>query len=197
MPDTPHDWRDALLAIAREADDAFGGLTAAAFNAAPTPGAWSAGQCLAHLTATAAPLLPRLDTAVAGLARNGRTGHGPYRTGAVGAWFARLLAPPAAAADGRTPPPPRRMSAPSMYAPPPGPLDVDGTLAAFRAVYTGLARVAGRSDGWAIDRVRVGSPAFPLLRLSAAAWLEVSVQHGRRHLAQAHRAAASRAPATA
>ncbi len=133
-----------------------------------------------------------------GLARTGRTGHGPYRTGAVGAWFARLLAPPVAEPGADVPPPPkRRLKAPSSYAPPPGPLDVAKTLAAFRAVYGGLARVAGRSDGWAIDRVRVGSPALPLLRLSVAAWLEVSVQHGRRHLAQARRAAASRAPATA
>ena len=43
------------------------------------------------------------------------------------------------------------------------------------------------ADGLDLRRIRVPSPAFPLLRISLGAWFEATLAHEKRHLKQAQR----------
>ena len=170
--------RDGFLNAHGEARRVAGGLDEAAFNRPPAPGAWSVGQCLGHLVTVGAPLADRLEAALADARARGLTGAPPYRLGLVGGYFARALAP------NRGP-----MRAPSAYAPAEH-YDLAATLGTFEALQERLARIVETSEGVALARVRVASPAAPLLRLNAAAWLTATLAHERRHLAQAARARA-------
>ena len=65
-------------------------LPESALTRRPSPGAWSAVECLAHLNAVAAACLPPLEAAVRDGAKRGR---GPYTYGRMAGALRRALAP--------------------------------------------------------------------------------------------------------
>lgn len=170
-------WRGAFDEAPVRARRLADGLTPEAFNAAPATGGWSVGQCLDHLVQTGAPLVPRLEAAVERLRASGKRGEPPYPLGFVGGRFAALNAPGGPKA--KTPAPLRPADVP---------LDPVAVLDAFAALNARLGAVVAQGHGLALASLRVPSPALRLLRLNVAAWLETTMQHQHRHLAQAEAA---------
>lgn len=194
-------WPARFRAAAEEARALVASLSDAELNTPPAPGSWSVAQCLDHLVRTGAPLLPGLTAAVDRLQHQGRRAAGPYDLGRVGRFFALSQRP-----DGRpmkTPPLYRpAISAPTGAGGTSGPAAAPvsaaptpdapvGAPAAFDTLCHAYADLAARADGFALSSLRVASPALGLLRLNVAAWMETTLLHTQRHLAQAHRAAAA------
>ena len=179
-------WPARFRSAADEARALVASLSPAELHAPPAPGSWSVAQCLDHLVRTGAPLLPGLTAAVDGLERAGRRADGPYDLGRVGRFFALSQRPGG-----------RPIKTPSLYRPTADAASVPGVStaadapASFDALCHAFARLAARADGLALSSVRVPSPALALLRLNVAAWMETTLVHTQRHLAQAHRAAAA------
>jgi hypothetical protein len=54
----------------------------------------------------------------------------------------------------------------------------------FRALQDQFATCVVDAEGLDLRRLRVSSPAVPLLRISVGAWFEATVAHQQRHLDQ-------------
>jgi hypothetical protein len=65
----------------------------------------------------------------------------------------------------------------------------DETLRRFGQLQARLADFVAQAEGFDLGWMRAPSPALPLMRLKAAAWLEATLRHQQRHLDQARRAA--------
>lgn len=57
----------------------------------------------------------------------------------------------------------------------------------FLALQDELAEHVNEAEGIDLRRLRLSSPAIPLLRISLGAWFEATLAHERRHLSQARR----------
>lgn len=180
----PVAWPARLRAASDDARALVADVPPDRLHAAPAPGAWSVAQCLDHLVRTGAPLLPGLTHAVERLERAGARTSEPVPLGRVGRWMAVSQRPGG-----------RKVKTPPLYRPaspdvvPPSPTAADDVLAPFLDLQREFERLAVRAHGLALASARVASPALPLLRLNVAAWMEVTLAHTLRHLAQARRAA--------
>lgn len=172
-------WHDAFLKIRDEAALFAQATTREVFNAPPAAGRWSAAQCFAHLNVVSGLLIEDLEPRLEAARREGATGHAPFRLGVVGRLFAYMLQP------GRMP-----VKTVGLYEPPKA--DTFQSRAEVMAIFTEMqdryAAMIQRNEGVDLSRVKVPSPAIPRLRLNAAAWLEATVAHERRHFAQAREA---------
>jgi len=143
----------------------------------PSPTSWSAAECVAHLSLTAAASVPPLETALAELRKRGRTAHAPSRMD----WLGRLL-------RWSLEPPPRlktRTAAPFV------PADVkppERVRRAFEEQQGRLVRTLGDAEGLDLSRARVTSPFDRRIRYNALSMLLILETHERRHLWQAERA---------
>lgn len=171
------DYRDRFAIARQEAAALVDGLSPDALNTAPSPEAWSVGQCLAHLNESTGQLVPRLETAIDRARDRGPFAEGPFRYGMVSRWFIHAMDPEA----GWTFP------APNGYAPPAIPLEPAEVLGTFQALQDRLIACAERADGLDLKRIRVASPLTRLVRLSLGAWLAATAAHQERHLQQAER----------
>lgn len=171
--------RDEFQAVAAEAAAFAATLSDAQIAWKPAPDAWSIGECLNHLTATAQACMPKLDAAISAGIRASAYGEGPFRYG----WTDRLIAQ----ASG----PSSRWYLRSPRAFLPAPVRSRGeVLAAFHEVQDQLVDRLRRANGLHLVRVRVTSPVAPWRRFSLGAAFAVLAAHERRHLCQARRVAA-------
>ena len=142
----------------------------------PDDETWSVAQVFDHLNTAGWLLLTELEDAI-------RTGHerGPYgepsfQYGFVSRWFIRSMKPSSS----------WTFTAPSVFEPsPPETLYPHETLEEFRALQDRFADCVADAEGLDLRRIRVGSPAVPLLRISLGAWIEATAAHEHRHLDQA------------
>ena len=152
------------------------------FNAKPSAGSWSAGECVVHLNKIAKGYVPALEAA---LQPDGPKGTGPYRWGWVARQFIGRLTP------GTSPIP----TAPAMKPPTTQGLrsDIDRqrVLARFDADTDRWIALCERADGLDLSRIRVRSPFLPVMKLQAGAFLEALGVHALRHVGQAERAVAA------
>ncbi len=178
MPPQLQDWHDRCAAQADEARALAAPLSDAAFNAPGPGGGWSVGQCFGHLLEAGEPLVRGLEASLARAQKAGRTGTPPYAFGWVGQLMIDAVTPGG-----------RRLPAPPSYRPgahyPPG-----ATLARFEALMARLSAFVEAAAPYNLGRMRAPSPALPGLYLRASAWMEGTLRHHARHLAQARRAAA-------
>ena len=150
-------------------------LPESALSWKPSPGAWSAVECLAHLNAVAAQCLPPLETAV----RDGaKRGQGPFAYGRMAGTLRRALSPGS---------PPQRTNssldpARGRSAPPPR---LAETLDLFSASVDRYLAVCDAADGLDLARIKVRNPFTSPLRLELGALLDITALHAQRHLAQA------------
>lgn len=181
------DATDRLRAIADAVEEEMAGLPDAALVWRPGADRWSVAHCLAHLTRTNALYREALsgafqeveDVAGEGAAdgSGGAAGKGVGRR-LRGSWLGRLFA--------RTvgPDPTFRVTTPSAFRPREeavGP----GAVADFLDEQRLWLELVGRGRSLPLDRIRIPSPAFSLLRLRASDVLAVVVNHEERHLDQA------------
>jgi hypothetical protein len=79
-------------------------------------------------------------------------------------------------------------TAPSVFEPDtPETLYPRETVEEFRGLQDQFASCVGQAEGLDLRRIRVASPAVPLLRISLGAWFEATIAHEERHLRQAER----------
>jgi hypothetical protein len=122
-------------------------------------------------------LLGALGTAVETGQADGPYGVPPFDYGFISQWWVRLLQPSG-----------WDLPAPSATEPPsPDTLSPTEVLDDFCALQQEFADCVQAAEGLDLRRIRVGSPALPLLRISLGAWFEAHLGHERRHLAQMRR----------
>jgi hypothetical protein len=134
-------------------------------------------QCLDHLASTTGQLVPAVTAAVARARSSGLTSPGPFRYGFLGRFFLRSLA-----STGTRP-----VAAPRLYRPSASDLDLAAVKERFLAAQRAFEAAVESADGLDLSRVRVSSPAMPLLRLQLGIWFLSTAAHTLRHLGQAQR----------
>ena len=172
---------DGLAELSRlreEIEELAFGLNEEAFLRKPGEGRWSAGECIAHLNATARPYLDKLPTAISAARSAGLTGEGPVKRGILGRMFLWALEPPARV----------RVKAPQPFLPPPNQSKAE-IMSEFRSIRDELAAVMESSGDLDWARVRMGLPTIPQFKLRLGEIYAVLLAHERRHLWQARRAA--------
>lgn len=153
-------------------------------NFRPGPGRWSIAHCLQHLNVSLELYLPRVRRVIDEGRRRGLAGEGASTAGMIGGLFISRLEPP----------PKLRVRAPRLFHP------RDATAATIGALLPEclewrdrLDREMAAAGGLDLGRLKLGSPASGLLRLSLAEAFAVLTAHDRRHLWQAREV--MRAPA--
>lgn len=147
----------------------------------PAPGEWSAVQCLDHLNTAGWLLLARIERQINDAQENGPYGEEPFQYGFVSRMFIRLMNPES------------RLSipAPPSYEPEmKDTLEPHAVATEFLQLQDDLLGCIERSRGLDLRRVRVPSPALPIVSLSLGAWYEATIAHEKRHLTQARNAVA-------
>jgi hypothetical protein len=151
------------------------------FNWKPEEGIWSVGEVVAHLNAMARGYLPPLEAKLTGALPD--AGGRQLKHGWIARQFVKAVSPDGRPMNtfGRIKPPASAATRSSLNKPHLM-SDLDGYTDRFVAL-------AERSRGKAIDTVGVRSPFLPVLKLSAAAFLDALGQHSLRHAGQAERVA--------
>jgi hypothetical protein len=173
----------AFDAVERDAGRLVSGLDDATFNRAPAPGAWSAAQCLDHLTVAVTVYLEAMKAALPD-ARPPRTGGPPQiDPGFPSRWFIRQLEPPVRF----------RAKAPRIIVPAParGREDAWRAFLAANDRYRDFVRAGSGLD---LNRTRFKNPLAPGVRFTLGTGLVVMLAHHRRHVCQMERALAGPSP---
>jgi len=173
---------DLLARIASERDRAralIGGLSEAEFNWSVGGDSWSMAQCFDHLCRIGEALLGPLQAGIAHTEARGWQSDQPPRYGFFSRAFIRATGP-------LDRPRVRRVKTQRLYRPA-GSRPLGATLARFEHLQDELEALVRRSEGLNLVRVKVRSPAIPLVKVALGAWLESLVGHQERHLDQAAR----------
>jgi hypothetical protein len=182
LPEQLAAYRQGFVAVKREARALTDGVSDDRMLARPGPDAWSAVECFEHLNTAGWLLLERMERAMMNAHENGPHGTPPFDYGFISRLFVRSMKPDSFLS----------LSAPSVYEPaPPATLHPHEVVVEFLALQDDLAGCIAQAHGLDLRRIRLASPAVPLLRISLGAWFEATQAHERRHLAQARRALAT------
>lgn len=166
----------ALMAEARQL---LASVTPEAAIRRPRPDAWSAAECLEHLTITVDEFLPLLDEAIA---RRQPASAGDYRPGWLGRWFLRQIEP----AEKQ-----RSFRAPSKFVPAQSEKTGAQALEEFLAAHEQFLARLPQMEPLDLTRVRVKSPFVNWMSYPVGLVCYLIPAHGRRHLRQARRATES------
>jgi hypothetical protein len=172
---TLQEWSDAADAQLARMKGNLGALTPEQFNFKPAPEKWSVGECLDHLNT----LMRLYNDAMGPIleASSDRTGGEPFGRGTfMGRMLVNSLRKPA-----------KRFKAPGVFEPSHSELDPEGVRAEFETEVGRMKQLIQQSDGLAIGKIKMSSPAMKLMKLTLAQALESQVIHNNRHLAQAER----------
>ena len=150
-------------------------LTTSQFNWRPDAGRWSAAECLVHLNISAKLFGEAIQTAADQGRAVGLVGSGPFRYGLLSRWLLRAVKP------GNN----KRYKTPRKFAPQPTTYEVKPVLDEFRMAGDRWDECLRRANGLDLARVKVPSPAIPLLRFQLGALFAMQTAHERRHLLQA------------
>lgn len=171
-------YRTGFIRLKETATTLTEGLEEDALSAQPDPETWSVTQVFDHLNTAGWLLLRPLEDAIQSGQDNGPYGSPPFRYGFISRWFIRSMQP----SSGWTFP------APSVFEPDaPEALHPQETIDEFCALQEHFADCVTAAKGLDLRRIRVASPALPLLRISLGAWFESTLAHEERHLEQARR----------
>lgn len=154
-----------------------GSVPSPALGLRPSPGQWSAAECLSHLNLTSEAVLPMLRGGLSE-ARDGQPRTAPYRRDAIG-WMLWMAMSPSSRLKTKTIP----AFAPSGDDP------FDPLHAYFDRLQAEIIQCVRMADGLPIDRVKLVSPFDSRLKYNLYAVLTLVPRHQHRHLLQAERAA--------
>jgi len=170
------DFRVQFERLSVEANALAAPLTDEQFAWRPAPDAWSVGECLDHLNATARVYLPVMDEGISEAIRRGLYGGGPHRYNWIGRLFVYVMAPPVRL----------RVKAARPFLPAAGRRRHE-VLAAFRAYQVQYVDRLRQANGLDLARARVSSPLAHWLRIPLGSSFALMIAHERRHVAQARR----------
>ncbi|RAJ75463.1 DinB family protein [Chitinophaga dinghuensis] len=168
-----------LKAISR-----FNGKSDQVLLQSPTPGSWSAIQCLEHLNTFGTYYLPTLGKTIEQAVIKGSHPKSSFHSGIIGGWFTRLMAPPA---NGRSQ---SKMKAPKGHRPA-SQLNVNKVLKEFisqQEEMESLLVAASRID---LEKVKVPLTLSRWIRISVGDTFGFLIAHTRRHILQAEKAIAA------
>jgi hypothetical protein len=163
----------------QEASQICAGLSTETFNLHPASGGWSVAECLTHLNVSGRAYADRITIATERARRRGVVGHGPYRYGIFARWMIRATEPP----------PRKKFKSPSLFTDLGVTHEIVQVLADFDMVGEEWNKSLLAANGLHLGRVKVQSPAMPLLRFSIGALFALMASHERRHLWQAKQVA--------
>ncbi len=155
--------------------------TSAAILHQPSPGSWSAAQCLEHLNGYSRYYLPALEQAINKAEKNKWIALPQFRSGWLGNYFTNLMQPNP---DGALK---SKMKAPKGYRPEPQ-LDAPAILAEFISHQEKTLALLQRAEKVNISRLRIPISISRLLKLKAGDTFRFLIAHGQRHMLQALRA---------
>ena len=141
----------------------------------PEPGRWSVAQCLHHLGVSARTYSVNIHTAVEDGRRRQLLSSEPSRFG----WLVRRVI------QEMEPPVGSRQKSPRKFLPPPDALTPQEVRAIVETTAQSWRLCLTEAEGLDLRRVKVRSPAVPLLRFRLGAVFAISTAHERRHLWQA------------
>lgn len=161
----------------------FAEHSADALTRRPREDSWSAAECVAHLSLTAAASAPLVEEAVADLRARGRVSDAPDRMD----WLGRLL-------RWTLEPPPRLRTGTAAPFQPQRVEPLDEVLSEFRRQQSRLLAALRSAEGLVLSARKVVSPFDSRVRYNAYAMFRILETHERRHLWQAQRAVSSTGP---
>lgn len=166
--------QDQIRTLIRRVNELVDGMDRDAFNRRPAEGAWSPGECVDHLNATARLYLPELADTIEAARRRGLTG--PRQDGRT--LLGRLLV------WSMEPPPRFRMSTFAEIEPDRD-LDPAETAETFETLHEELIVRINESADLDRKKVKMRSSLDRRLKLSLDDWYAFLAAHARRHLWQA------------
>lgn len=161
--------------LKQEAKALINGMDDDAFNWRPAPERWSVGECLDHLNIVGSMLVEKVKPAIEQARAQQRFAEGPFEYGWLGERFVSAMQPSAR----------RTFTAPKKFVPSSSSLSKTEVLERFMDLQDTLKVCVCAADGLDLQRIKVRSAAFPLLRLPLGAWFEGTAAHEERHLVQA------------
>jgi uncharacterized damage-inducible protein DinB len=163
-------------AVASEAQQTFGDLSAQQINWKPSAAAWSIGQCFDHLIATNQGFFPTFDQIIKGEKKTTLWQRMPLLPGLWGKWLITSLSP-----DSR-----RKFKAPRSLQPSSSAIDPEiiNRFAAHQQQVIGRMKA---TEGLDLERIIIYSPVSKLLTYSVLDAYTLIVTHERRHFGQARR----------
>jgi DinB superfamily len=151
------------------------------FTVRPNPSAWSAAECLSHLSISSEMFLPVLQTAVTDAKKRGLTSarHAPKMDliGRVLRWF---LEPPIR----------QRLKTSARFVPRSVRAKAEA-FGEFATLQSKLAEILTTASGIDLNRVKVMSPFDKRIRFNLYSAFRILIAHQRRHLWQAEQAVAA------
>lgn len=154
----------------------------------PSPGQWSAAQCLEHLNIYGRYYLPAIENAIAEAKRKGRSATDNFTSGWLGDYFAKLMRPKP---DGHLK---SKMKAPKHAVPTAAP-DPRAMLAEFIDQQESMLKLLDAAASVNLGKLRIPISIAPFIRLKLGDTLLFVTAHIERHILQAERAmAAARQP---
>lgn len=167
---------DGLRAVTTEAQQAFGGLTAAQLNWKPAADSWSIAQCFDHLITANTQFFPEFDRAASGTRKNSFWESVSPFSGMIGRKMLSSLDPASL----------KRLPAPKGSLP--SKSDLPGDIIEKFAVHQRevVAKVAAL-EGKELGKTVVTSPFLKLLTYRIGDGLRIMLVHEQRHLGQAKR----------
>jgi hypothetical protein len=172
------DYQSGFIDFKDEATTLVADVDRSLLKAQPDPDTWSAVQCIDHLNTAGWLLLRSMEKNIQRARAEGPHGNPPFDYGFVSRWFVHVMEP----SSGWT------FDAPSLFEPDaPNTLYPNEVVDEFLALQGEFAECVETTEGLDLRRLRLSSPAIPLLRVSLGAWFEATLAHQRRHLNQARR----------
>lgn len=152
------------------------------WSARSTPGAWSVGECVAHLNITSQMFIPRLRAALADERFRGVPGPSRYHRDLSG-WLIGLVAGPLPRFRGKRI---GRVKTGASFVPT-GDASRSATVAEFDRLQDDLTAIVRDADGRPIQRMRIKSPFDPRGRIGYNVYSAFVAlpRHQQRHLDQA------------
>jgi hypothetical protein len=147
------------------------------FTVRPHPSAWSASECVAHLSMTTETFLPMLKSVIEDARKRGVTAKARPSLDLMGRFMKWFLEPPVRKRVATTAPfVPRAVRARAE------------ALAEFIAQQGRLIDVLHSARGLPLNRMKVVSPFNPRVKYNVYSAFRILAAHERRHLWQAERA---------
>jgi uncharacterized damage-inducible protein DinB len=143
----------------------------------PSPGSWSASECLHHLALTNHAYIAAMKPAADRARVRGRLRSRPAKPGFVGSWFLRSIEPPVKT----------RFKAPPTIQPHHAP-PLAEAFAAFTASQQPVREFLLTNADLDLATIHFPNPFIRGVRFSLATGLHVIPAHDRRHLCQARNA---------
>jgi hypothetical protein len=173
--------KDELTSASETAEKLFAEQSEDTLMRRPSAGAWSAAECLEHLTATSKSFLPDLAQAKEKAVRESIHSAAPYKMDIVGKFVARMIEPPARF----------KFPAPPAFLPS-TPISAKASLQGFLKSQEAVLHELDSAGAISMVSVKVTSPANPAVKYNLYSAFRILAAHQRRHLVQAHKAVPAR-----